>query len=154
MRTSYFDSPRYMQALASEVVTIILTADSSYTIKKRVEEAVSAESWTESLAEAILRGLENAIAAGAQMAEASSNAVSRARTEAFEFAQDHPIFVTILALGVLVILTPWVIEILGFGELGPIEGSFAAAWQRTYAGYVPKRSLFSYLQRLRSALNH
>lgn len=40
------------------------------------------------------------------------------------------------------------LEILGFGELGPIEGSFAAGWQSRYAGYVPKGSLFSYFQRL------
>lgn len=27
-------------------------------------------------------------------------------------------------------------------------GSFAAEWQSTYAGFVPKGSLFSFLQRL------
>ncbi|KAF2263400.1 hypothetical protein CC78DRAFT_581489 [Lojkania enalia] len=37
---------------------------------------------------------------------------------------------------------------LGFGELGPIEGSFAALWQSRYAGYVPSGSLFSFFQRL------
>ncbi|KAF2689528.1 hypothetical protein K458DRAFT_427671 [Lentithecium fluviatile CBS 122367] len=54
----------------------------------------------------------------------------------------------VIALGVLILIEPWAIEALGFGELGPIEGTFAAAWQSRYAGYVPKGSLFSFFQRL------
>ncbi|KAF7594230.1 hypothetical protein BBP40_009781 [Aspergillus hancockii] len=93
--------PRARQEIASDVVNIILTAESASDIKKRLEETVSTASWTESLAKAILHGVENAITAGAQMAEASSNALSRAKAEAFEFAHDYPVFVTILAIGVL-----------------------------------------------------
>jgi hypothetical protein len=129
-------------------MTIFLTSDLPHATKKSLDEAISTTSWTESLAQAILRGLENAIETGAQAAEAASNALARATNEAFEFSREHPIFVTVLALGVLAILTPWVIEVLGFGQLGPIEGSFAAPWQRTYAGYVPSSSLFSFFQRL------
>ncbi|KAE8141422.1 hypothetical protein BDV38DRAFT_279322 [Aspergillus pseudotamarii] len=139
---------RKTEDIASDIITIILTTDSHYAIKKRLDETISTTSWTASLAQAILHGLETAIKAGAQMAEAASKALARATDEAYEFSREHPIFATILALSVLAILTPWVIEILGFGELGPIEGSFAAAWQRTYAGYVPKESLFSFFQRL------
>ena len=44
------------------------------------------------------------------------------------FAAEHPIatavFCTVIALGVLVILAPYVLEALGFAELGPIEGKF------------------------------
>jgi hypothetical protein len=60
---------------------------------------------------------------------------------------------------------PWVLEALGFAELGPVEGeidtsqiakkiliklsgSFAAWWQSTYRGYVTQKSLFSFFQRL------
>lgn len=75
-------------------------------------------------------------------------------------------FCTVIALGVLVMIAPLVLEALGFAELGPIPGefdrtmsfhnvklistlgSFAATWQARYAGYVPKGSLFSFLQRL------
>ena len=42
------------------------------------------------------------------------------------FVKDHPIMCTVIALGVLVTVAPWVIQTLGFcagfGELGPIEG--------------------------------
>lgn len=154
-RTYTQTSPsRETREVASNVVTIILTSDTPYAIKKRLDESIRTAGWTESLALAILRGLENAIETGAQVAEAASKALARATSEAFEFSREHPIFVTILALGVLAILTPWVIEVLGFGELGPIEGSFAASWQRTYAGYVPKRSLFSFFQRVGMVWKH
>ncbi|OJJ98363.1 hypothetical protein ASPACDRAFT_79838 [Aspergillus aculeatus ATCC 16872] len=82
------------------------------------------------------------------MAQAATEALRRASEEAFEFAQEHPVYTTILALGVFVALMPWVLEVLGFAELGPVEGSFAAWWQSRYAGYVPKGSLFGFFQRL------
>jgi hypothetical protein len=47
-----------------------------------------------------------------------------------------------------VVIAPWVIEALGFAELGPVEGTFASWWQSTYGGLVPKGSLFSFFQRL------
>ena len=84
---------------------------------------------------------------------------------------------TVLALGVLVALTPYLLEMLGFAELGIVRGksltpilyqtnqspewrrrldrancvtsgSWAALWQARYAGFVPKGSLFSFLQRM------
>jgi hypothetical protein len=92
---------------------------------------------------------------------------AQAVAEVLKFAKDHPVFVAVVALGILVILAPWAIEVLGFGELGPIEGivgplycgrevtscvvfpvgTFAAWWQSTY-GDVPAGSLFSFFQRL------
>lgn len=42
------------------------------------------------------------------------------------FVKEHPVFVTVIALGVLVMLTPWVLEVLGFAELGPVEGTPAS----------------------------
>ena len=43
-----------------------------------------------------------------------------------EFAGEHPVltgvFCAVVALGVLYLLWPVIIEALGFGELGPIEG--------------------------------
>ncbi|EJD47730.1 hypothetical protein AURDEDRAFT_113355 [Auricularia subglabra TFB-10046 SS5] len=100
--------------------------------------------WKERFAKAVLAGLEDAVRTG----KAVNATVSRAAEEAAEWAQAHPVYATMIALGVLVLLSPWIIEVLGFGELGPIEGTFAAAWQRQFAGYVPKGSLFSFFQRL------
>ncbi|EED23179.1 conserved hypothetical protein [Talaromyces stipitatus ATCC 10500] len=135
-------------SIASDILTIILAADSPYTLHKHLNERLSTESWSEDIATALLLGLENAIKTGAQMAKASLDALAQAKDTAIGFAEDHPVYATLIALGILAILMPWALEILGFGDLGPIEGSFAALWQSKYAGYVPKKSLFSYFQRL------
>jgi hypothetical protein len=93
--------------------------------------------------------LENAINAGTEMAQAAADAAAQAKDAAVGLAADHPVYATLIALGILALLMPWALEILGFGELGPIEGSWAAFWQsRWYAGRIPKKALFGYFQRL------
>ncbi|KAK4150991.1 hypothetical protein C8A00DRAFT_45712 [Chaetomidium leptoderma] len=66
-----------------------------------------------------------------------------ARAHSYEIAAS--VLLTVLALGVLARLVPGFVRVLGFGGLG---GSFAAWWQRLYGGYVPKGSLWSFLQRM------
>lgn len=147
--------PRAAHDIAADVLTTILTTDTIDEItKKKLDETVGEYGWTQEIGKAILHGLVEAIKAGAEMAEPAKNAIERATAAAVGFAKEHPVYFTIIALGVMVILAPWVIEALGFGELGPIEGSFATIWQRTYAGYVPKGSLFSYFQRLGMTWKH
>ncbi|KAL6229541.1 hypothetical protein BDW75DRAFT_245628 [Aspergillus navahoensis] len=138
---------RHPESIASDIVTKILTADCPYTLHKELNDQISTTSWTESIAKATLHGLENALKAGTKMAKAAADAVAQAKEAAVGFATEHPVYATLIALGVLAVLTPWILEVLGFGELGPIEGSFAARWQSTYGGYVPKRALFGYFQR-------
>jgi hypothetical protein len=135
-------------SVASDILNIILEASTPYDLHKQLSERISTESWSEAIATALLNGLENAIKAGTQMAKAASDALVQAKDAAIGFAEGHPVYATLIALGILAILMPWALEVLGFGELGPIEGSFAAGWQSRYAGYVPKGSLFSYFQRL------
>ncbi|PLN84727.1 hypothetical protein BDW42DRAFT_162052 [Aspergillus taichungensis] len=142
------NNPRSPESIASDILNILLTADTPHNIHKLVNEQVSIESWSEAIAFALLHGLESAINSGAQMAKASSDALAQAKDAAIGFAEEHPVYATVIALGILALLLPWTLEILGFGELGPIEGSFAAGWQSRYAGYVPIGSLFSYFQRL------
>ncbi|KAL4896081.1 hypothetical protein BDV59DRAFT_127559 [Aspergillus ambiguus] len=141
-------TPQTEQQQASDILSIILSSESIDEIHKSVNEVMRTTGWTENIAKALLSGLQDAIDKGAPMAKAATTALKRVREEAFEFAKDHPVYATILAIGVLALVMPWVVESLGFGELGPIEGSFAAWWQSRYAGYVPKGSLFSFLQRL------
>lgn len=46
------------------------------------------------------------------------------------FAAEHPVatavFCTVVALGVLVEVAPYVLGVLGFAELGPVEGEWIA----------------------------
>ncbi|CAI7576435.1 unnamed protein product [Penicillium viridicatum] len=132
---------RSPESIASAIVTKILNAEDPYLLHKELKEEISTDNWTDAIAQAILHGLENAIKSGAEMARAASDAATQCRNAAVGFATEHPVYATLIALGILALLTPWALEILGFGELGPIEGSFAAAWQRKYAGYVPKNAL-------------
>ncbi|KAJ5882805.1 uncharacterized protein N7473_011067 [Penicillium subrubescens] len=139
---------RSSESVASEIVTKILEADTRSSLQKELNEVIRINGWSDTVAKAILDGLQNAIKNGTEMARAATEVLAQSKKAAASFAIDHPVYATLIALGVLALLTSWALEILGFGELGPIEGSFAAAWQRTYAGYVPKRDLFGYFQRL------
>lgn len=139
---------RSPESIASDIVTRILNADSVESLRKQLKEEVSIDNWSEAIAKAILEGLKNAINAGTEMAKAAADAAAKSKDAAVRFATDHPEYATLIALGILALLIPWALEIIGFGELGPIEGTFAAAWQRTFAGYVPKGAFFGYFQRL------
>ncbi|KAL4791041.1 hypothetical protein BDV19DRAFT_371361 [Aspergillus venezuelensis] len=135
--------------IVSDIITAILNAQDAYSLHKELSAKITTTSWTENIAKATLNGLTKAITTGAKMARAASDAMDKAEEAAVGFATEHPVYATLIALGILAILTPFVLEILGFGELGPIEGSFAAVWQsRWYGGEVPKRALFGYFQRL------
>jgi hypothetical protein len=37
-------------------------------------------------------------------------------------AQDHPVFTLAVALGILAIMAPWILQLLGFTKLGPASG--------------------------------
>ncbi|CAI7568232.1 unnamed protein product [Penicillium glandicola] len=76
--------PRPRESIASAIVTKILTADTPYSLHKQVNEEISIDSWTETLAKAILQGLENAIKSGANMARAASDAAAQSKTAAVQ----------------------------------------------------------------------
>ncbi|TVY52331.1 hypothetical protein LCER1_G007903 [Lachnellula cervina] len=134
---------------AADVLRALFSAnEGGEHLKKSVHDIVGERGWTENLAKAILGGIENALKQGAQMGKTMADASEKAIAEAVGFARDHPYFCALIAVGVLAILMPWVLEALGFAELGPVEGSFAAWWQSTYRGYVTKDSLFAFFQRL------
>ena len=102
-------SPSYFPALTSKINDIVLQAGG----------------WHIWLAQRVLEGMESAIKAGKEMSPAFAAVYKRAcqAAEMFEgFVKDHPVFVTLVVIGILVVLAPYVLEILGFGELGIVEG--------------------------------
>jgi len=122
--------------------------------------------WTESLAEAILttftRTLSDALSEAIAPASALPPLIHDALAKVIDagkqtaelaewFVEEHPVWtgviLTLVALGVLWLLWPWILGALGFGEEGIIEASWAARWQSSI-GNVKKRSLFSFFQRL------
>lgn len=121
--TPYSDEP------AQQFIEILRTADESGDeLEKRLKSVVSTTGWTEHLAERTLHGIEKIIKDGAKIASAMRNAVLSAESMALEFAQEHPYYTvliaagTLVALGVLVMLAPWVLEALGFTLRGPRLG--------------------------------
>ncbi|ODM23787.1 hypothetical protein SI65_01376 [Aspergillus cristatus] len=136
--------------IASNIVTAILTSPTTIDLHKTVNEQVTTTGWgwTDSLVQAILQGLTAAVSAGAALARPAADALKKAKDAAVGFAKEHPVYTTLIALGILFVLLPWVLEVLGFGEVGVTPGSWAARWQSTYEGYVPKGALFGYFQRL------
>ncbi|KAJ3050223.1 hypothetical protein HK097_008816 [Rhizophlyctis rosea] len=91
---------------------------------------VGAQGWTDSLARKILDGVVTLIQEGGdKMGPAMIDALEKAEEAAnalFEFSKEHPEvgigLLTIIAVGILVVMmAPWVIEALGFAELGPME---------------------------------
>lgn len=115
-----------LEEAASKFVAILLHADSPSPQDPKLEETlkgtVSAYGYHDRIAPYILRKLENAIKKGAPLGKAVKQASERAIAEAVGFASEHPAYCTLIALGILVVMAPWVLEILGFAELGPVEG--------------------------------
>jgi hypothetical protein len=165
-----YQDPRTAESIADHIILAITTAEKGgKNLEKKLSDIVGEYGWKEKVAEWVLVKLELVL----REAQKLSPALKEAYDQAWEtakgiegFVQEHPVFCTVIALGVLVLIAPWAVEALGFGELGPIEGtsfasslsllvstnsypgSFAAAWQSRYAGLVPKGSLFSFFQRL------
>lgn len=160
----------YSDDAAAQFIDTLRTANASGPeLEARLKSIVSANGWTENLAEAIFRGVVKLITDGAKLAKAMDDAVGKAEHAAWEFAKEHPYYTAIIAIGVLALLAPWVIDALGFGQLGPRAGmlrrtsrgratmltccaaSFAARWMSRIAkseGHVSKGSLYAFLQRL------
>ena len=91
----------------------------------------TAGGWSQYLAAKILSALEAVLTAKPvrEMNGAMKDAFKKAcdAAKVIEgFAAEHPLAtaacVTIIAIGILVVLTPYVVEWLGFAELGPVEG--------------------------------
>jgi len=146
------DNPPTEKETASRIISILFTTEKrGQDLRNLVQNEVQTCGWYEGLAKRILDALVAALKAGKAMGGPMKEAFDKASEEAERFVKEHPVLtavlVTVVALGILAILTPWAISALGFGELGPVEGSFAAWWQSTYP-LVPYGSLFSFLQKL------
>jgi hypothetical protein len=87
-----------------------------------VQDIVGEYGWTENIAKAVLGGLEDALKKGVQGGQVMKEAFKKVISEAPKFAYNHPYFCTLIALGILALLMPLVLEALGFANLGPVKG--------------------------------
>ncbi|KAH6646585.1 hypothetical protein BKA67DRAFT_662993 [Truncatella angustata] len=148
------------EEVANKVISVLLQVKSSRQIKKTdLLDIVDGQGWSEDIAKSILEQLSKILKDGADLSEELkriSDAAEECTHMFFEFVEKHPeaatIFFTLVAIGVLSLLMPWVLETLGFTLEGPLADSFAAWWQSRYLGYVPRNSWFSFFQQL--AMKH
>lgn len=103
--------------------TLFSTDNEGICFEKTIQGIVGTRRWTESLATALLKGIENGLEQGAPMGKTMTEACDRAVAAASEFARDHPYFCALIAIGILAILMPWALQALGFTELGPVGGN-------------------------------
>ena len=124
--------PQTTQSLAEDILSTLYAADTNdENLLHHIQDIVRETGWYDSLAAAVLTGLENTLKTEAPMGQAMRDAydkVAKVVEQLWQFAKDHPVFVAVVALGILVVLAPWAIEVLGFGELGPIEGMSTSCW--------------------------
>lgn len=114
--------------IGNDVVKNLL--DTSYTgpvLRMKLDSIVGAYGWRESLAQYVLEKLAQALqTTHGNLGSRVNDAYRRAWAVAQSiegFVIEHPVMCTVIALGVLAIIAPWILEALGFADLGPVEGT-------------------------------
>jgi len=120
------------QTAADNLLTIPPTTENPSTDPRRQSylhpslPTIQSQTWKEYVAKLILSGLEAAIRNGVIVGKAMKDAIDKAITAATGFAKEHPVYFTLIALGVLVIQAPEILGWLGFAEVGIVEGTFTS----------------------------
>lgn len=133
---------------AAEVVAILRRAEKAGPgLARQLDDAVSAEGWSEWLAERTLHALEETLKHtgrdtwGEVLSDAYDAAVATAEelfSDLVAYVKEHPyeiaasILLSLVAFGVMARLMPWVLRLLGFGVEGPIEGERLRTSTRIY----------------------
>ena len=129
-----FDQSTHTSA-TNAVLTLQRAEKAGQSLEAAIEDIVTqAGGWSEQIAKSILSMLQNILKEGSPMGPAMKEAYDKACKGAVslgEFIHDHPIFCTVIALGILIILAPTIIHALGFGALGPIEGRYTSRYDGT-----------------------
>ena len=115
------------EEIAASILSTLFTAEKSgHDLERTLQDIIHSCGWYEGLAKRVLDLLVDALKTGKAMAGAMKEAYDKAAAIASDFVHKHPVLTaviaTVIAIGILAILTPWAVEALGFGELGPIEG--------------------------------
>jgi len=128
----YKDSPSKVE-IADDVIAKIFAAErNDAALQADLQSTIHAYGWYDGLAATILAALENAIKTGKEMAPAVKSAYEKSVTamkKIEEWAEEHPemavVITTLVALGILALMIPWLMAYLGFAEEGIVEGKVA-----------------------------
>lgn len=112
-------------AADSFITTIFLAEKNGTELRQTLEEIIRTNSWRQNFAKAVFEAMQTAIETARPMGEALREIYEKVVgvVEGVEgFVKEHPVLCALIALGILVLLAPWVIEALGFAEGGILEG--------------------------------
>jgi hypothetical protein len=131
----YKDNPSKAE-LADKIIAKLFAAEKNdAALQADLQSVIHAYGWFDDLATAILAALENAIKIGEKMGPAVKTAYEKAVAavnKVKEWAEAHPemtaVIITLIALGVLALMIPWLMAYLGFAEEGIIEGKFVTCF--------------------------
>ena len=113
------------EAAARFVDTIYSAQKHGTELKQTLNEIITANRWKKAFAEAVFKALQTAILTARPMGpalQATYEKVAQVIDGIEGFVKDHPVLCALIALGILVLLSPWIIEALGFAEGGILEG--------------------------------
>lgn len=113
---------RFLATLLDADVASSTSSELHDSLRAATKDLVLTESLTSWLGQKILAGIQYAIEHKVEIGETMKHAIERAVGAAWDFAKEHPVYATIIALGVLVEIAPWVLGWLGFAEIGIVEG--------------------------------
>jgi len=121
------DTSRTASLIATDVVTTLLsTTLSGPALQMHLDSLVGPYGWRSNLAQWVLEKLSRALEYGHDdLGPAVRDAYEKALAAAMSvegFVIEHPVFCTVVALGVLAVMAPWVLGALGFCEVGIEEG--------------------------------
>jgi hypothetical protein len=113
------------RAADSLVDTVFLAEKNGIELRQTLEGIIKTNSWRQNFAKAVFERMQHAIETARPMGDALREIYEKVAcvVDGVEgFVKDHPIVCALIALGILVLLAPWVVEALGFAEGGILEG--------------------------------
>jgi hypothetical protein len=113
---------------ASQFVDTLFSAEKNGPeLHQALAEIIQTASLRQYFAQAVFEALQKAIEVARPMGIALGETYDKVVREIDSiegFVKDHPVMCAVIAIGILVVLSPWVIEALGFAEAGILEGEF------------------------------
>jgi hypothetical protein len=94
-------------------------------LRLALDGIIRTNGWKQNFARAVFEALQKAIQTARPMGDALREIYEKVvhiLDEVEGFVKEHQILCALIALGILVLLSPWVIEALGFAEGGILEG--------------------------------
>jgi hypothetical protein len=124
--SSYEATSNTTEESANEFVNKLrLTEKHGNALKVELQGIIEANGWREYFQEVLMDTLEKAVHEGHHMGPVFEKALNEAWIQVKkikEFADENPAVYYIVAIGVLAIMAPWLLEALGFAESGIFEG--------------------------------